>query len=208
MGHLPVERVARLAGSPRAWHPAVMRRWGPQGGYAAMALAAFHPDRFGFAGSLSGFLYPSSTKFNGAIPAGLRRRRRQHPSHVGRPPTRSLEVARPRGPRSAADDNNTRAWVYSQTTPWTQRPRRHDRPGRRGPGSTGSSTRSIAASAATTVTSTSRATAQRLGCWSASSAPCRATRRRHSLVPGYRGRGAKRSGRPQHVHQGNRPRPC
>ena len=32
-----------------------------QGGYAAMALACFHPDRFGFAGSLSGFLYPSST---------------------------------------------------------------------------------------------------------------------------------------------------
>ena len=42
-----------------------------QGGYAAMALAAFHPDRFGFAGSLSGFLYPSSTNYNGAILAGL-----------------------------------------------------------------------------------------------------------------------------------------
>ncbi len=26
-----------------------------QGGYGAMALACFHPDRFGFAGSLSGF---------------------------------------------------------------------------------------------------------------------------------------------------------
>src|SRR5437764_15270682 len=38
-----------------------------QGGYAAMALAAFHPDRFGFAGSLSGFLYRSSTFSNGAI---------------------------------------------------------------------------------------------------------------------------------------------
>ncbi|MGZ4515633.1 MAG: alpha/beta hydrolase-fold protein, partial [Mycobacterium sp.] len=36
-----------------------------QGGYGAMALAAFHPDRFGFAGSLSGFLYPSSTNYNG-----------------------------------------------------------------------------------------------------------------------------------------------
>lgn len=42
-----------------------------QGGYGAMALAAFHPDRFGFAGSLSGFLYPSSTNYNGAILAGL-----------------------------------------------------------------------------------------------------------------------------------------
>jgi S-formylglutathione hydrolase FrmB len=42
-----------------------------QGGYGAMALAAFHPDRFGYAGSLSGFLYPSETTFNGAILAGL-----------------------------------------------------------------------------------------------------------------------------------------
>jgi len=36
-----------------------------------MALAAFHPDRFGYAGSMSGFLYPSSTTYNGAILAGL-----------------------------------------------------------------------------------------------------------------------------------------
>src|ERR1700740_1497434 len=42
-----------------------------QGGYAAMALARFHPDRFGFAGSLSGFLYPSDTTVNGAITAGM-----------------------------------------------------------------------------------------------------------------------------------------
>src|SRR5258705_9929323 len=42
-----------------------------QGGYAAMALATFHPDRFGFAGSLSGFLYPSNTTTGGAILAGL-----------------------------------------------------------------------------------------------------------------------------------------
>src|SRR3984885_6508782 len=42
-----------------------------QGGYAAMALACFHPDRFGFAGSLSGFLYPSNTTTNGAITAGM-----------------------------------------------------------------------------------------------------------------------------------------
>lgn len=42
-----------------------------QGGYGAMALAAFHPDRFGFAGSMSGFLYPSNTTTNGAIAAGM-----------------------------------------------------------------------------------------------------------------------------------------
>src|SRR6202022_3201473 len=42
-----------------------------QGGSAAFALAAFHPDRYGYAGSLSGFLYPSNTTTNGAILAGL-----------------------------------------------------------------------------------------------------------------------------------------
>src|ERR1700749_2791899 len=42
-----------------------------QGGYGAMALACFHPDRFGFAGSLSGFLYPSATTVNGSITAGM-----------------------------------------------------------------------------------------------------------------------------------------
>ncbi len=31
-----------------------------------MALAAFHPDRFGFAGSMSGFLYLTNTTTNGA----------------------------------------------------------------------------------------------------------------------------------------------
>ncbi len=30
-----------------------------QGGTAGLALAEFHPDRFRFAGSMSGFLYPS-----------------------------------------------------------------------------------------------------------------------------------------------------
>src|ERR1700722_5270116 len=31
---------------------------GPQGGYAAAALVTFHPDRFRYAGSISGFLTP------------------------------------------------------------------------------------------------------------------------------------------------------
>jgi S-formylglutathione hydrolase FrmB len=36
-----------------------------------MALAAFHPDRFGYAGSMSGVLYPSSTNVGGSIVAGM-----------------------------------------------------------------------------------------------------------------------------------------
>ena len=42
-----------------------------QGGYAALALAAFHPNRFRYAGSLSGFLAPERTGVDGAITAGL-----------------------------------------------------------------------------------------------------------------------------------------
>src|ERR1700758_1968908 len=42
-----------------------------QGGYAAAALVTFHPDRFRYAASLSGFLYPSNTPTNGAVVAGM-----------------------------------------------------------------------------------------------------------------------------------------
>ena len=42
-----------------------------QGGYGAMAMATFHPDRYRFAGSLSGFLAPERTGADGAITAGL-----------------------------------------------------------------------------------------------------------------------------------------
>ena len=42
-----------------------------QGGTAALTLAAFHPDRFRYAGSMSGYLYPSNTTVNGAITAGM-----------------------------------------------------------------------------------------------------------------------------------------
>ncbi|WP_074345816.1 alpha/beta hydrolase [Mycobacteroides abscessus] len=42
-----------------------------QGGTAAMTLAEFHPDRFRYAGSMSGFLTPSATTLNGAITSAL-----------------------------------------------------------------------------------------------------------------------------------------
>jgi len=42
-----------------------------QGGTAALTLAEFHPGRFRYAGSMSGFLAPSSTTLNGAITAGM-----------------------------------------------------------------------------------------------------------------------------------------
>ncbi|SHY53093.1 putative esterase [Mycobacteroides abscessus subsp. bolletii] len=42
-----------------------------QGGTAALTMAAFHPEWFRYAGSMSGFLTPSATAMNGAITAGL-----------------------------------------------------------------------------------------------------------------------------------------
>ncbi|KRD06095.1 hypothetical protein ASE48_16225 [Mycobacterium sp. Root265] len=44
-----------------------------QGGTAAVTMAAFHPGRYRYAGSFSGFLTPSNTAMNGAITAGMAR---------------------------------------------------------------------------------------------------------------------------------------
>jgi S-formylglutathione hydrolase FrmB len=85
-----------------------------QGGYAAMALAAFHPDRFRYAGSMSGFLSPSQTAYNGAITAGL--------ASFGGVNTQAMWGAAQLGRWKWHDPdvhvnllnaNNTRIWVYS-----------------------------------------------------------------------------------------------
>ena len=44
-----------------------------QGGTAALTMAEFHPERFRYAGALSGFLYPSETQVSGAIRDGMLR---------------------------------------------------------------------------------------------------------------------------------------
>lgn len=88
-----------------------------QGGYAALTLSAFHPDRYRYAGSLSGFLAPSRTEFNGAITAGLAR--------FGGVNTQAMWGAAQLGRWKWHDpdvhvqllvDNNTRLWVYSPAT--------------------------------------------------------------------------------------------
>ena len=85
-----------------------------QGGYGAMALAAFHPDRYRYAGSLSGFLTPSATSMNGAITAGL--------NQFGSVDTQAMWGAAQLGRWkwhdpdvhvSLLNDNNTRLWVFS-----------------------------------------------------------------------------------------------
>lgn len=85
-----------------------------QGGYAAMALAAFHPDRFSYAGSLSGFLTPSRTTDNGAITAGLQRFGGVETNNMWGPP----QLGRwkwhdPDVHVNLLVQNNTRLWVWS-----------------------------------------------------------------------------------------------
>ena len=87
-----------------------------QGGYAAMALAAFHPDRFGFAGSLSGFIYPSNTTTNGSILAGLQQFGGIDGNGMwGAPQLGRWKWHDPYVHASLLAQNNTRVWVYSPT---------------------------------------------------------------------------------------------
>jgi S-formylglutathione hydrolase FrmB len=88
-----------------------------QGGTAALTLAEFHPDRFRYAGSLSGFLYPSNTSYNGAITAGM--------MQFGGVDTRNMwglaQLGRwhwhdPYVHSQLLVDNNTRLWIYSPQT--------------------------------------------------------------------------------------------
>jgi S-formylglutathione hydrolase FrmB len=88
-----------------------------QGGTAAIALAEFHPDRFKYAGSMSGFLYPSNTFVNGAITAGM--------AQFGGVDTRNMWGMPQLGRWKWHDPwvhvglllaNNTRLWIYSPDT--------------------------------------------------------------------------------------------
>lgn len=88
-----------------------------QGGTGALALAAFHPDRYRYAGSMSGFLTPSNTFLNGAITAGL--------AQFGGVNTQAMWGAAQLGRWKWHDpdahiqllnDNNTRLWIYSPST--------------------------------------------------------------------------------------------
>jgi S-formylglutathione hydrolase FrmB len=88
-----------------------------QGGTGALMMAEFHPDRFRYAGSLSGFLLPSYTTYNGAITAGMLR--------FGGVDTQNMWGAAQLGrwkwhdPNVHAQllvDNNTRLWIFSPQT--------------------------------------------------------------------------------------------
>jgi len=88
-----------------------------QGGTAALAMAEFHPDRFRYAGSMSGFLNPSNTFLNGAISAGLMQYGNVDTRNMWGPP----QLGRwkwhdPDAHIQLLADNNTRLWVFSPST--------------------------------------------------------------------------------------------
>jgi S-formylglutathione hydrolase FrmB len=85
-----------------------------QGGYGSMALAAFHPDRFRYAGSMSGFLTPSATTVNGAITAGLQQYGNVDTRNMwGLPQLGRWKWHDPDVHIQLLADNNTRLWVFS-----------------------------------------------------------------------------------------------
>ena len=88
-----------------------------QGGTGALEMATFHPERFGYAGSMSGFLTPSATTLNGAITAGL--------AQYGGVDTRNMyglaQLGRwkwhdPDVHSALLANNNTRLWIFSPGT--------------------------------------------------------------------------------------------
>lgn len=85
-----------------------------QGGTGALMLATFHPDRFRYAGSMSGYLTPSQTALNGAITAGM--------AQFGDVNTQAMWGAAQLGRWKWHDpdvhsallaSNNTRLWIFS-----------------------------------------------------------------------------------------------
>jgi S-formylglutathione hydrolase FrmB len=89
-----------------------------QGGTGAMMMAAFHPDRFRYVGSLSGFLTPSATTLNGAISAGMSQWGGANTNNMWGPP--QLGRWKWHDPDVHVDllaSNNTRLWVFSPATP-------------------------------------------------------------------------------------------
>ncbi|CAN5249186.1 alpha/beta hydrolase family protein [soil metagenome] len=88
-----------------------------QGGTAALTLAEFYPNRFRYAGSLSGFLTPSNTFMNGALHDGMMRfggadtNLMWGPAQFGRWKWHDPDVH-----AQLLADNNTRVWVWSPQT--------------------------------------------------------------------------------------------
>jgi S-formylglutathione hydrolase FrmB len=84
-----------------------------QGGYAAAALVTFHPDRFRYAGSLSGFLTPERTGVDGAIRAALLQGGADSGAMWGAPQLGRWKWHSPNQNVQQLVDNDARLWIYS-----------------------------------------------------------------------------------------------
>ena len=88
-----------------------------QGGTGALMMAAFHPDRYRYAGSMSGFLTPSATTLNGAITAGMMQWGGVDTRNIwGLPQLGRWKWHDPDVHAALLVQNNTRIWVFSPGT--------------------------------------------------------------------------------------------
>jgi S-formylglutathione hydrolase FrmB len=88
-----------------------------QGGTGALLMAEFHPDRFRYAGSMSGFLYPSNTTVNGAITDGMMRYGGVDIRNMwGLPQLGRWKWHDPYWNMGKLLDNNTRVWIFCPET--------------------------------------------------------------------------------------------
>jgi S-formylglutathione hydrolase FrmB len=88
-----------------------------QGGTGALTMAAFHPDRFRYAGSMSGFLTPSATAMNGAITDGMMRFGGVDIRNMwGLPQLGRWKWHDPDVHVRLLIDNNARLWIFSPQT--------------------------------------------------------------------------------------------
>ena len=86
-----------------------------QGGTGAMMMATFHPDRYAYAGSLSGFLNPSDTQTNGVISNAINIGDNID-AMWGAPQLGRWKWHDPNVHANLLVQNNTRLWVFSPLT--------------------------------------------------------------------------------------------
>lgn len=84
-----------------------------QGGTGAVTMATFHPDRYSYAGSLSGFLTPSNTQLNGLISTGINNGGGNVEAMWGAPQLGRWKFHDPNVHVNLLVANNTRLWVFS-----------------------------------------------------------------------------------------------
>jgi S-formylglutathione hydrolase FrmB len=84
-----------------------------QGGTGAVTMATFHPDRYSYAGSLSGFHTPSNTQRNGLISTGINNGGGNVEAMWGAPQLGRWKFHDPNVHVNLLVANNTRLWVFS-----------------------------------------------------------------------------------------------